>query len=173
MGYAGGKKSDPTYHDLGDHSETIEIDFDPGVISYAKMLDYFWGMHNPCRAAWSVQYKSAIFYHGDEQKRLALDSRDRLAATSGKVLTDIVPAEKFTLAEDYHQKHALRNFDSVLAEYQAIYPNDADLVNSTAAARVNSYLSGYGALSNLKKEIDSLGLSEDGKKLLLARVREP
>jgi len=137
------------------------------------MLDYFWGMHNPCRAAWSVQYKSAIFYHGDDQKRLALDSRDRLAAKSGKVLTEIVPAEKFTLAEDYHQKHALRNFDDVLAEFQAIYPNDSDLVNSTAAARVNSYLSGYGSLGNLKKEIDRLGLSEESKKLLLTRVRQP
>jgi peptide-methionine (S)-S-oxide reductase len=171
VGYAGRKKKDPTYHDLGDHSETIEIDFDPEKITYAKMLDYFWGMHNPCRAAWSTQYKSAIFYHGEEQKKLALESRDRLAEKSGKVQTEIVPADHFYLAEDYHQKYGLRNSDEVMAEFHAMYPNDADFVNSTAAARVNSYLSGYGALSVLKSEIDTLGLSESAKQKLLQRVR--
>ena len=137
------------------------------------MLDYFWTMHNPCRAAWSVQYKSAIFYHGEDQKRLALETRDRLAEKNGKVHTEIVAAEKFYLAEDYHQKHALRNFDNIYTEYRAIYPSDDDFNNSTAVARVNSYLSGYGSLSVLKKEIDALGLSEESKKALLARVRAP
>lgn len=173
VGYAGGKHPDPTYHDIGDHSETIEIDFDPEKISYAKMLDYFWGMHNPCRAAWSTQYKSAIFYHGEEQKRLALDSRDRLAEKSGKVQTEIVPAERFYLAEDYHQKYSLRNSDAMMQEFHAMYPKESDFTNSTAAARVNSYMAGYGSLAVLKTELDSLGLSENGKKMLQSRVRKP
>ena len=79
VGYAGGEKKNPTYHSLGDHTETIQIDYDPKQISYAKLLEVFWRSHDPLSRSCSRQHKAAVFYHNEEQKRLATETRDRLA----------------------------------------------------------------------------------------------
>jgi methionine-S-sulfoxide reductase len=113
VGYAGGSKGNPTYHSLGDHSETIEIDYDPTVIPYRALLDVFWRSHSPTIRSWSRQYASIIFYHSEEQKRMAEESRTMTASRlHGAVATEIVPYTGFTLAEDYHQKHALQHLAS-------------------------------------------------------------
>ena len=160
MGYTGGSTPDPTYHKLGNHTETVEIDFDPTVVSYEKLLEVFWHTHHPGRASFSPQYKAAIFYHNARQKALALKSRDRVAARlKCPIYTEILPAGKFYLAEDYHQKYYLRQMPDLLAEFKAIYPSSTALVASTAAARVNGYVAGYGTLPELKADLDHLGLS--------------
>jgi peptide-methionine (S)-S-oxide reductase len=160
VGYAGGKKKNPTYHDLGDHSETIQMDYDPAVISYGQLLDVFWNSHDAASPSWSRQYMSVIFYHNDEQKRLAVESRDREAARKKSVIaTEIHPYVEFFLAEDYHQKYSLRSERDLVREFTAIYPMEQDFVNSTAAARVNGYLDGYGTLADLQAELPVLGLS--------------
>jgi methionine-S-sulfoxide reductase len=171
VGYSGGTKKNPTYHDLGDHSETIQIDFDPSLVSYEHLLDVFWKAHDATSRSWSRQYRAALFFHNEEQKRLALESRDREAARiNGKIRTEILPAFEFYLAEDYHQKYYLRQ-DFVLGnEFRMMFPSEKDLVNSTAAARVNGYIGGYGNRATLKEELDQLGLSEAGRKRLLDRV---
>ena len=125
VGYAGGKKKNPTYHDLGDHTETIQMDYDPAVISYEELLDVFWDSHNAAVPSWSRQYMSIIFTHDDEQKRLAAESRDREAAkTKSTIVTEIRPAGEFFLAEDYHQKYLLRSERDILREFTAIYPSE-------------------------------------------------
>jgi len=169
VGYAGGKKLNPTYHDLGDHTEAFQIDYDPAVISYEKLLSLFWNNRASCRAAWSRQYMSAIFYHNDEQKKLALETKKAVAATGKEVHAEILPVGTFTLAEDYHQKYMLRNDRVLMREFKAMYPNDADFVNSTAAARVNGYLGG-GRRKITEAELRSLGLSPDGEKYLRKQV---
>lgn len=102
---------------------------------------------------------------------MALESRDREAARiKGKIRTEILPVTEFHPAEDYHQKHYLRQ-DFVLGnEFRMMFPSEKDLVNSTAAARVNGYLGGYGTQADLKEELNRLGLSEGGRKRLLGRV---
>ena len=168
VGYAGGSQDNPTYYDLGDHTETVEIDYDPTVISYQELLDVFWDNHNPTRPVLSVQYKSALFYHDEEQKRLAFDSKARLEKElNAAILTEILPYSRFYLAEDYHQKYYLRNVASLRKEMTAIYPDMNDFVNSTAVARVNGYLSGRRDIEILKQEIDSYGLSPAAKQRLL------
>ena len=83
----------------GDHTETVEMDFDPKQISYSQLLKMFWENHDPTRCA-SRQYMSAIFYHGDEQKRLAEESRDeQQQKISRKIVTKIAAAETFYNAE--------------------------------------------------------------------------
>jgi peptide-methionine (S)-S-oxide reductase len=105
VGYSGGTKSDPTYQDIGDHSESIEIQYDSGVISYATLLKHFWDQHTPTEQG-KRQYASAIFTHNDEQMRLALESRDREQQKYGqKIITRIEPAGRFYPAEEYHQKY--------------------------------------------------------------------
>ena len=106
VGYAGGAKANPTYYALGDHAETIQIDYDPTRISYEELLNVFWESHNPTSPSWSRQYMSAIFYHNEEQQRLAQDTKARQEAKLGtKIYTEIVPYTQFYLAEDYHQKY--------------------------------------------------------------------
>jgi peptide-methionine (S)-S-oxide reductase len=157
---------------MGDHAETIQIDYDPSKISYAELLEVFWSSHDPTRPAWKRQYMSAIFFHNEEQKRLALETRDRKATSvKGKIVTEIIPFPEFYLAEDYHQKYYLQQVPELKREFRAIYPAVQDFTNSTAAARVNGYVGGYGSPETLKTEIDDLGLSPAGKKELLERVR--
>jgi peptide-methionine (S)-S-oxide reductase len=115
---------------------------------------------------------SAIFFHNEEQKRLALETKDQQATSvKGKIATEIIPFAEFYLAEDYHQKYYLQQVPELMREFSAIYPAAQDFRNSTAAARVNGYVGGYGPPEALKGEIDSLGLSPAGNKKLLERVR--
>jgi len=114
--------------------------------------------------SYSDQYKSAIFYHDDEQKKLAEETRDALEESTGRtVYTEIVPAGPFYIAEDYHQKYYLKNLSDIVRDLVKIYPNMNDFTNSTAVARLNGYAGGYGTAEEFKEELESLGLSEKGK----------
>ena len=171
MGYAGGTKKDPSYYSLGDHTETIQIDYDPNQITYHELLDVFWKSHNPTSRALSRQYMSIIFYHDEEQKRLALETRNREAANrNARIFTEIVPYTEFYLAEDYHQKYRLQHDQDLMGEFRRMFPHMSDFINSTAAARVNGYLAGYGAAKALEEEINGLGLSEAGVRRLRQMV---
>jgi peptide-methionine (S)-S-oxide reductase len=168
VGYAGGTTANPSYYDLGDHSEAIQIDYDPERISYEQLLEVFWESHNPTLRSWSRQYASIILVHDDEQRRLALETRDREAAeTGGVIYTEIVPLSEFTLAEAYHQKYRLRQVPGLEEELQTVFDNDEDLVNSTVAARVNGYLGGFGTAESVEAALDNLGLTLERKERLL------
>jgi len=171
VGYSGGSAPSPTYHRLGDHSETIQIDFDPERVSYEELLYSFWASHDPRRAAWSVQYKNAVFVHDAEQRVAAERTRERMARALGAELhTEVLPAGRFYRAEGYHQKYRLRGSGPFAAEFEEFYPVEADLVDSTSAARVNGYLDGYGTIEQLEWEIDRLGLSASLSERLRAEV---
>jgi peptide-methionine (S)-S-oxide reductase len=157
VGYAGGTKEQPTYRDLGDHTETVEVDYDPSVISYEELLMVFWRSHDPYSRPWSKQYSSIIFYHNVEQKELAVATREREAARSGrKIHTQIVPAGKFYRAEDYHQKYYLRMQSGPAKELRRSYPSEEEFVDSLIAARLNGYAAGHVALADIQREINDL-----------------
>ncbi len=145
----------------------MQIDYDPTQVSYQELLDVFWSSHSPVGPTFSRQYASIIFYHDREQKRLALETREREAAKKGKISTEIVPFSRFYLAEDYHQKYQLRRVQDLAQGFSAIYPHNEDFVHSTAVARINGYLGGNGTLEQLSAEIDSYGLSAQGREKLL------
>jgi peptide-methionine (S)-S-oxide reductase len=171
VGYAGGTKENPTYQQLGDHSETIQIDYDPSVISYDELLDVFWSSHQPTQRAWSRQYMSVIFYHDEQQKESALESKAREQARLGQTIyTEVVSLERFYRAEEYHQKYRLRQVPELMRELGSIYPEAGSLVDSTAVARVNGYVGGNGTLADLEDELDQLGLSLSGQELLRTMV---
>jgi peptide-methionine (S)-S-oxide reductase len=143
------------------------MDFDPSVISYGKLLDVFWASHDPRERPRRRQYMSAIFTHNDEQKNLAIGTRDREASRrNGRIHTEILPASGFYLAETYHQKYALRGRSELMKEYEAIYPSFRDFLASTAVTHVNGYVAGYGTCDTLREELDVLGLSPSGRKRL-------
>ncbi len=172
MGYAGGSKQHPTYRSIGDHSETIQIDYDPTKISYEELLRVFWTGHDPTYGSWSRQYVSIIFAHSEEQRRLAEASKSRTERERGrKVQTEVVSYAGFTQAEDYHQKHGLRQYHAFEEEFERIYPVFSDFVASTAVARVNGYLGGEGSCEMLQKEVAGLGLSRERKEELLRIIQ--
>ncbi len=171
VGYAGGTKEAPTYRSLGDHSETVEVDYDPARISFTDLLRAFWTGHDPTYRSWSRQYASFIFVHNEEQRRQAEASKAEVERQRGTVATRIVDYSGFTLAEDYHQKHSLRQFPSFEREYRLIYPDEKDFVASTAVARVNGYLGGEGTYETLRTEVDRFGLSPERKAELLEMVK--
>jgi peptide-methionine (S)-S-oxide reductase len=157
----------PTYSNLGDHIETVEVDFDPSVISYGELLDVFWANHDPRERPRRRQYMSAIFTRSDEQKKLAIGARSREAVRrNGRIYTEILPASRFHLAEAYHQKYMLRGRPELMKEYEAMYPSFGDLLASRAVTRVNGYVAGNGTCDSLRGELDGLGLSPAGRKRL-------
>jgi peptide-methionine (S)-S-oxide reductase len=110
VGYSGGTTFAPTYHRLGDHTETIQIDYDPAMISYAELLDVFFRNHTPTHPSHSVQYRSAIFYRTEDERRAAEEAVARMEAAVGRVHTAIEPFRVFHLAEDYHQKYYFKQW---------------------------------------------------------------
>jgi len=110
VGYSGGTTFAPTYHRLGDHTETIQIDYDPAVISYRELLDEFLRSHTPTHPAHSVQYRSAVFYRTEDERRAADEAIARLQAVVGPVYTAVEPFRTFHLAEDYHQKYYFKQW---------------------------------------------------------------
>jgi peptide-methionine (S)-S-oxide reductase len=115
VGYAGGKKDNPSYEDVctdeTGHAEVVQVEFDPSQISYDQLLDVFWSNHNPTtlnRQGPDVgtQYRSVIFYHSPEQKAAAEKSKtDKAAKFARPIVTQIEPASKFWRAEEYHQRY--------------------------------------------------------------------
>ncbi len=117
VGYIGGKLANPTYEevctDTTGHAEAVQVDYDPNEITYDELLKVFWSNHDPTslnRQGPDVgnQYRSAIFFHNEEQLQIAQKSKEELEK-SGKfhkpIVTEIVPAPEFYKAEDYHQKY--------------------------------------------------------------------
>ena len=171
VGYAGGEKINPTYHDLGNHSETIQIDYDPEKITYPQLLQIFWDNHNCKLKSFSRQYMSIIFFHNLKQQELATQSmQEQEKKLDTKLVTEILPLTQFYRAEDYHQKYKLQLREDISGELKKMYPNFQDFVDSTAVARINGFIGGHGTSEQLKKEISTYGLTEASEKYLLNLV---
>jgi peptide-methionine (S)-S-oxide reductase len=117
VGYEGGTTKNPTYQDVctdrTGHAEVVQVEFDPAKISYQQLVEAFWKLHDPTQMNRQgpdvgTQYRSAIFFHTPEQRMIAQASKEALAQ-SGRlkkpVATEIVPAQEFFPAEDYHQQY--------------------------------------------------------------------
>jgi peptide methionine sulfoxide reductase msrA/msrB len=116
-GYTGGRTENPTYEEVSSgrtgHAEAVEVQYDPAQITYAELLDVFWHNIDPTTrdrqfVDTGSQYRTAIYYHTEEQKRLAEESKKKYDASGrfGKpIVTEVVPAGKFYPAEEYHQDY--------------------------------------------------------------------
>jgi len=123
VGYAGGHTPNPTYREVcsgrTSHAEMVRVVFDPKKVRYEDLLKLFWESHDPTQGMRpgndvGTQYRSAIYYDGEEQRRAAEASRDAYgkalaAAGHGPITTEIAPAPEFYFAEDYHQQYLAKN----------------------------------------------------------------
>jgi peptide-methionine (S)-S-oxide reductase len=115
VGYSGGRTANPTYKevctDRTGHAEVVQVDYDPGRVSYDELLDTFWSIHNPTTRNrqgpdFGSQYRSAIFFHTPEQQEAALASKERhQAGLDREIVTEITPTSEFWRAEEYHQRY--------------------------------------------------------------------
>lgn len=130
VGYIGGRHENPTYEDvcsgLTGHAEAVEVVYDPTKLSFQTLLETFWSCHNPTQLNQQgpdigSQYRSAIFYHNEEQRAAAEESKERLER-SGRydrpIVTEIVPATEFHKAEDYHQQYFEKSGQAVSCHLQ-------------------------------------------------------
>lgn len=123
VGYTGGSYQNPTYQDVCSgktgHAEAIQIEFDPSLVSYEDLLMLFWSNHNPTTINQQgpdigEQYRSAVFFHSEEQEKEAKTLKEKLQDAAIKqfgkqIVTEIVPATKFFKAEEYHQRYLEKN----------------------------------------------------------------
>ncbi len=117
VGYTGGSLEDPTYKDvctgMTGHAEVVEVEYDPSQVSYEELLEVFWDIHDPTTPNRQgpdigTQYRSVVFCHNAEQEATARTSKDRLQGSGrfpNDIVTEIVPASPYYLAEDYHQQY--------------------------------------------------------------------
>lgn len=120
-GYAGGHVENPSYQAVcnGDtgHAEVVQVHFDPNIVSYRDLLNVFFAIHDPTTlnrqgADVGTQYRSAIFYHNDDQKMIAdelIESLNSQNIWNARIVTEVSPLDKFFIAEDYHQEYFARN----------------------------------------------------------------
>jgi peptide methionine sulfoxide reductase msrA/msrB len=116
-GYMGGTTKKPSYEEVctgkTGHAETVEIEYDPGIVSYDELLDHFWNIHDPTTlnrqgVDHGNQYRSVIFYYNPEQEKLAKLSKKKaedIKKFDNPIVTEIVPAKEFYRAEEYHQRY--------------------------------------------------------------------
>ncbi|XP_063215857.1 peptide methionine sulfoxide reductase [Bacillus rossius redtenbacheri] len=158
VGYTGGSKKNPTYKSIGDHTEAIDIDFDPEQTSFEELLSVFWANHDPS-SSYSQQYTSLILYHNAEQKELAEKMLKEEERKKGKVfVTKVLPFKEFYDGEDYHQKYRLQQH-SWLMEAVGLKPGP-QLKTSHLAARLNGHVVGFGGVAQFESEVERLGLDE-------------
>lgn len=119
-GYIGGDTRNPTYGQVSagstGHTEAVQITYDPSKVSYAQLLEVFWMNIDPTVkdrqfCDWGSQYRTGIFYHDEEQQRLAMATRAQLLDSGrvGKIVTEITEADTFYPAEEYHQDYYIKN----------------------------------------------------------------
>lgn len=117
VGYEGGKTENPSYRDvctdMTGHAEVVQVKFDPARVSYEQLLELFFELHDPTQLNrqgpdWGTQYRSVVFFHSPEQEAAALAVVERLTVDkefSRPIVTQVVPAQTFWRAEEYHQKY--------------------------------------------------------------------
>ncbi len=124
-GYSGGTTKNPNYHDIGDHAEAVQIEFNSEIISYKEILEVFFSVHDPTtlnRQGNDIgpQYRSGIYYHSDKQLEIAnnvIKFFEENNIWSNPIVTEVKPYNSFYVAEDYHQQYFDRNPDQSYCKF--------------------------------------------------------
>lgn len=169
VGYSGGTSPSPTYQNIGDHTEIVEIQFNPELTKFKEIINLFYSKHN-FTLPQKTQYKSVILYVDEEQKKIALEEMEKAKEKYNKntiFYTFLQKFEKFYQAEDYHQKYWLRCENDIFKELNL---SNSQLINSTLATKINGYLGG-----NSKEDFNLLNILQKEYKLsdsLIKKIKE-
>ncbi|UFU00649.1 peptide-methionine (S)-S-oxide reductase MsrA [Radiobacillus kanasensis] len=170
VGFTGGTTENPTYRQMGDHTETVQITYDSDKISYGEILHTFWSNHNAVKDRFykERQYLSILLHHNEEQeivaRRVKKEWKEKLAA---EIQTEFQPLHRFFQAEDHHQKYNLKRFKKATTTIRELFPKESDFVNATIVARLNGFVKEHGKMEQIEEEIETWHLSLDTKDELL------
>ncbi|QSW99262.1 peptide-methionine (S)-S-oxide reductase MsrA [Haloterrigena alkaliphila] len=143
VGYAGGTDPTPSYGSLGDHTEVVQLEYDPEALSFDDVLEAFWANHDWASSAPKRQYRSVVLAHDDRQYETAVRQRTAVEERAGtSAATEVERLEGLTRAEEYHQKYELRSTPVAGDELADRYGDG--FVDSTVVARLNGFVAGYG-----------------------------
>jgi peptide-methionine (S)-S-oxide reductase len=141
---------------MGDHTECIEIDYDPSVVSYKDLLDHFWLMHSGVNHGYKArQYLSLVLWRTEEERITAETKKKEHEAKKGyPIETEIAAFSHFTRAENYHQKFFLRRFNKAFKPLEAYFGSEKQLVDATASARLNAVAHGNLSMQEVYEEFN-------------------
>jgi hypothetical protein len=140
---------------MGDHTEIIQIDYDPKIVSYEELLNLARAQGDFIGMPFSRQYRSVVLYHNEQQRKAA----QRVG------IQQLEPFRKFTRAEDYHQKYYLQQ-SAVAKDFYKRYPDAKSFTDSTAATRANGIVGGYVDSARLKELVPDLGVTQKSESAL-------
>jgi peptide-methionine (S)-S-oxide reductase len=144
VGYAGGTRPAPSYHSLGDHTEVVQVDFDPDVLTYRDLVEDVFRQHGPLAQPAKTQYQNVVFASTATRQGAVDTVLAELDHTVDDVATRVEGLSRFYPAEDYHQKYKLRSVSSVLGAFEEAGYTDEDIRESPIAAKLNGYVAGHG-----------------------------
>lgn len=174
-GYAGGMLPDPTYRHMGDHSETVELEYDPKILTYEEILRVFWDNHNPVNINGykGRQYQSMLLYRTPQQKN-AIDRALKERRESGKdeLATEVHPFTVFYSAEVKHQKYYLKRHPDAVDKLLKLYPSIQAMDQSALAARLNGLAKGFTNRSRILEEVKNWRMPEAELERIMALVKD-
>ncbi|MDE4085522.1 peptide-methionine (S)-S-oxide reductase [Planococcus maritimus] len=167
-GFAGGTSEDPTYRQMGDHTETIQVAFDPEQIHFEEIVREFWRSHYPNRDAYKGrQYISLMFWQSEQQKYIIEKlKKEKELELNEPVETEIRLFDSFTEAEERHQKYYLKRYPKALEQLAELYPDATLLTQSTFAARLNGFVKGFGSRQRVLEEINEWPIPKEHRDVL-------
>ncbi|SER96125.1 peptide-methionine (S)-S-oxide reductase [Salipaludibacillus aurantiacus] len=155
---------------MGDHTEAVQVVYDPAEITYEELLNEFWKSHSGKKHGYGGrQYMSLLVCFDNSQKKTAFSVKQKWEEIKGhKIETEIISQKPFYPAEDFHQKYYLKQYKSALEKLSELYPSHKGLVHSTLAARLNGFVKGFGTMEGIKIEISQ----SDGADVEKERLQE-
>lgn len=143
VGYAGGTTADPTYDDIGDHTEAVQIEYRPTEQSFSELLDVAFRSHDPRHRVSKTQYQTIVFTATAEQREALASYLERRGLDPDSIETRIETLDEFYHAETYHQKYNLRSKRWITSTFREAGYDEVDLRESPAAAKLNGYVAGH------------------------------
>lgn len=140
VGYAGGSTENPTYNSIGDHAETVKVIYDPKIISYEELVDFYIENTDANFRPMSGQYRYIVFYENEKQEEYINNLQKQRIENEEQYFT-VKQLTDFYMAEDYHQKYQLRLNKTLFNQTLTLFENEEELINSHLATKLNSYYS--------------------------------
>lgn len=143
VGYAGGTTLDPTYDDIGDHTEAVQVEYRPGRRSFPELLEIAFRSHDPRGRVAKTQYQNIVFTATAEQREALASYLETRGLDPDDIETRLEPLDEFYPAETYHQKYHLRSKRWTTSAFREAGYDDVDLRESPAAAKLNGHVAGH------------------------------
>lgn len=165
VGYTGGDTTTPSYENLGNHIEVIEVDYDPTVISYEGLIEAYFNLYDASVRPYSHRVKSVIYFRTENEKQIANRVKTAVSQQLNKPLfTEVDPMPVFYIAEAYHQLSYLKKETSLYSEISQMFPDENVQLLSVLASKLNGFIAGYGTLEALENVLEQSSLSSESLK---------